>query len=501
MRRLVALLLCLLAAATPAAADTLRIGVNTLPVSRGDPFKGNGRPGTLVWYALYDGLTRLDEQGRLAPALATRWTMVTPTRWRFDIRRGVRYSNGRPFDAATAAAVLNWLAGPGGKKTVVGNELRTLDKAMAAGPFELIVETNRPDPILPKRLIAALMVEPRAWAERGPADFAFAPVGTGPYRLAGWDQRRRTVTLVRNPYAWRRGAMARLEFVELPDAAVRTQALLSRDVDIAPVEIEEIDRLHDRRVPTLTVPSMSVMSIALINQRPGPSPLKDQRVRQALNLAVDREALARVLLRGYGRPASQPAPRGSFGHDPTLPPLAHDPARARKLLAEAGYPNGFPLTIEVQTNAFPADSLIFQSVASDLRKIGVRPTIRVITLADYLRKLGGNLWTVDAFGATWNSAPYNDVTRPMESFSCKRPKPFFCDKAVAGELSAATARLDEREREAALKAMARRYREVAPALLLVEQIDIYGHQPDLAGVGIANRVPVWENIKRKGPAS
>ena len=171
-----------------------------------------------------------------------------------------------------------------------------------------------------------------------------------------------------------------MEFVELPEAAVRTQALLSRDVDLALVEIEELDRLESRGYPVVAAPSMSVMSLALITERTTPGPLQDRRVRQALNYAVDQETIARTLLRGYGRAAGQPAPAISFGHDPDLAPYPYDPPRARQLLAEAGYPQGFAMTADIQINAFPAESLIYQSMAHYLRQVGVDITLRLITV-------------------------------------------------------------------------------------------------------------------------
>lgn len=500
---------CLLAACGEQGArgdheGVLRVGVGSLPVSQGDPFRGNGRPGTLVWYALFDGLTQLDEQGRLTPALALSWRSVSPTLWRFELRPGVRFSNGRPFDAEAAARVLNWTASPAGRRTVVGNELRTLVAARATGPLTLEIVTKGPDPIMPKRLVAAQMVEPDLWTKLGPDGFARAPVGTGPFQLKTWDQRRRRLVLTRNPHDWRSSALKGLEFVELPDAAVRTQALLSRDVDIAPVELEEIDRLRARGVTVRPAPSMSMMSVAFRTERPTASPLQDQRVRQALNYAVDKEAMVRLLLRGLGRPAGQPAPRGSAGHDPAIAPYPYDPARARRLLAEAGYPDGFPLTIAVQVNAWPADSLIFQAMAHDLRQVGVRPTLRIIQLPEYLKNLQTNGWTVDAFGASWNSAPYGDATRPMESFSCKRPKPFFCDKPLAGQLGAATVIMEDGEREAALHKVAAAYHDAAPALFLVETVDLWASAPGVAGVRIRNRTPIYEAIRlmpiqRQGP--
>jgi len=489
---------CLIGARPTAERTHLRVGVNTLPVSLGNPYKGNGRPSTLVWNALFDGLTQIAPDGRLTPALAVRWAPDGPTRWRFELRPNVRFANGRRFDAPAAERVIRWLISPAGRKTVIGNELRSVEAVRAPGPLTLEFTTSRPDPILPKRLVAAMMVEPDLWERLGPDGFALRPVGTGPFLLTAWDQRRRRAEAVANPHSWRPVSVGRLSYVELPDAAVRTQALLSDDVDIAPIEIEEVDRLADRGFPVVSAPSMSVMSVGFINQREGRAPLKDVRVRRALNHAVDKDALARVLLRGLGRASGQPAASMSAGHNPAVRPYRYDPALARRLLAAAGYGKGFPLIVEIQINAFPADSLIYQTVAHDLRQVGVRPVLRPITFADYLRKLATNGWAGDAFGASWNSAPYNDVTRALESFSCKRPNAFFCDEALADELTAASAIADDAARERALERLAKRYHDAAPSLFLVEQVDLYAHRPGLRAVRLVNRVPAYETIEVEG---
>jgi peptide/nickel transport system substrate-binding protein len=487
--------------AAPEPAGTLRVGLNGFPASLGNPFKGNGRPGTLVWYALFDGLTQLDENGHLRPALALSWELVEPTRWRFALRPGVRYANGKPFDAGSAAQVIDWLISNPGRATVIGNELRGITAVQAVTPLTLEIMTKDPDPILPKRMVGVLMVEPEAWNRLGPDGFSLAPIGTGPFLLERWDQRRRRAHARLNPHRWRDSTFARLEFVELPDAAVRTQALLSRDVDLATVEIEELDRLEDRGYPVIVTPSMSVMSVVFITERPDPAPLRDLRVRQALNYAVDRETIARTLLRGLGRPAGQPAPSVSFGHDPTLEPYPYDPARAQRMLAEAGYANGFPLTIEILTNAFPADGLIYQAMAHYLRQVGIDVTLRVITFPQYLRNLQRNGFAGDAFGSMWNSAPYNDATRPMESVSCRRPKPFFCDRELAAKLEQAMRILPEEKRLDAMRQVGRAYHEAAPALFLVEQFDLYSHQPELEQVRVRNRVPIYEAIMTRASTS
>jgi ABC-type transport system substrate-binding protein len=152
------------------------------------------------------------------------------------------------------------------------------------------------------------------------------------------------------------------------------------------------------------------------------------------------------------------------------------------------------MTIEILMNAFPADGLIYQSVAHYLRQVGIEVTLRVITFPQYLRNLQRNGFAGDAFGSMWNSAPYNDATRPMESVSCRRPKPFFCDRGLAHQLEEAMRILPEDERRDAMRRVGRAYHEAAPALFLVEQFDLYSHQPELTGVRVRNRVPVYEAI-------
>jgi peptide/nickel transport system substrate-binding protein len=491
------------AATQPLAASdreaVLRVGITELPASLGDPFRGNGRPGTFTWYSLFDGLTQLDESGRLVPSLALGWNAIGDRTWRFTLRPAVRFADGTPFDATSVVAVIDWLRSPEGRRSVVGNELRAVTGARAVGPLTVEIDTARPDPILPNRMVSVLIVEPGAWRRLGPAGFARAPIGTGPFLLERWDAAERRAYARANPHSWRRNAHAGIVFVELPDASVRTQALLSRDVDVTPIEVEELDRLEKRGIPYTYATAMAVSSIAFVTEgRPG-SLLRDRRVRQALNYAVDRDAIARHLLRGLVRPSSQPAPSGSFGHDPALPAYPYDPARARAMLAAAGYPRGFPLQVEIKINAFSADSLIFQAVAHYLRQVGVETTLRSITFPDYLSKLQRNAWDGDAYGAAWNNAPWNDATRPMETFSCKRPNAFFCDPSLVEKLDRASGLLDPEARRAALQALAADYKSAAPALFLVEQIDFYGYQPGLEGVRIRNRVPVFEEIRRRSP--
>ncbi len=497
--------LALLASAcgrAPPPPDELRVALPSLPPSLGDPFRAEGMPSIATWAAIFDGLTALDPAGRVVPALALDWQTADGRAWEFRLRPGVRFSNGEPFDAAAVAAAFAWLQSPEGQASLIGGRFRDISEVEILAPDRVRIVMRRPSAILPQRLVSILIPAPGAWARLGPEGFARAPSGTGPYRVVEIDERRRQIRLAANPHGWRRPATPRLRLVEVVDEAVRQQALMSGDVDLARIGLDDRTRLEQAGVRILHAPSMQVMSLAFpVEGRD--SPLADPRVREALNLAIDRDRIARSLLDGLALPASQPAARGTVGHDPHLPPIPYDPERARALLAASGHGSGLALKAEVITGSLPADSLIYQAAAADLAKVGVRLELTAIPFPVFLRRFLKGEWTSDAFGLSWNAAPANDVQRPMEIFSClRRPSPFFCDRSAVPLLEAAGAETDPRRREALLFALARRSRESWPALFLVEQVDLVGIAPRVAGpVEIANRVPVYETIRLLPPGS
>lgn len=478
---------------TGGARDEVRIAAASMPASMANPFRGNGPPGSLLWLSIFDGLTALDAEGELRPALAESWEAVSPTVWRFRLRPGVAYSNGRAFDADAVVELFDWLTGPAGQRTLIGSEMRTLSGVKAISPLEVEFTTRASDPILPRKLVGVMMVEPRAFVELGPDAFALKPVGTGAFVMRAWDPRRRRIVLERNPDSWRPSSVARVVIQELPNAAGRAQALLSGDVDIAPIDLEDRERLERSGFSLISASSMQVKAFTFRVEGSAPdSPVRDVRVRQALNYAVDKTAIADLLSSGVV-PSGQPAPQGAFGHDPGIAPYPYDPQKARRLLAEAGYPHGFPLSISVMTDAAPGDDLVSQAVAEYWRQIGVETTLRIMTFAEYLSRLLSNQWETDVFALSWNSFQYNDVTRAMDDFSCTRRAPFFCDATITADLGRAKVLPWGPERLAAYQDLSRSFHDAAPSVFLVESRDLVAYNPRrLEQVGVRHRVPVFE---------
>ncbi len=478
-----------------ASAQALRFAVSDIPRSMGNPYTENGTPSSYTWMAMFDALTRLDTEGNLEAGLATHWEVVGERTWRFHLREGVRFSNGEPLDARAVVATLEWLGSPAGLRTLIGNEVRGVESAVAVDEHVLEVTTKSPDAILPQRLSAAMIVAPDAWAALGPEGFAAQPVGTGPFRLAQWDDRRRRVTMVANSESWRMPVLSGMELIALPDDAVRVQALRSGEVDLTIVDIEDIEFLASRGFQIHHRPSMQVMALAFNTERDPPSPVRDQRVRQALNYAVNRQAIARILLQGLVEPAGQPASRSTPGYNVDVPAYPYDPERARALLTEAGYAGGLELLIEAVDGGIPGANQIFQVVVQDLRRVGVQASLQLRPFSAWVRDYLGGTMRADIFGLPWNAAPYNDVMRPIEYYSCAQRRAFFCEPSIMPAIEQAARELDPEARLMLLKELAVKIHELAPSLFLVEQITLFATNETVTRLEIANRVPVYETLE------
>lgn len=476
------------------STETLRVGVPALPTSWGDPYRAEGGPPAHTWSALFDGLTRMDEHGDVQPALAEQWETSDGLTWKFRLRPDVRFSNGKPMNAEAAASTFRWLMSAEGRTSLIGSRMRDVVDVRTEGESTLVLKLKAPDPILPRRLTSTYIVEPEQWGRLGPVGFSKTPVGTGPYRLEQFDTRGRRALLVANPHAWRTPKTPRLEIIELTDESVRNQALISGRIDISRVGLDEAPLMQARGLDIITPPSMQVLALALITEGRA-TPLDDVRVRRALNYAVDKDSLARRLLGGRAMPSGQPASRATAGYNPAVEPYPYDPARARALLREAGYPDGFPMVIEGVIGALPADSAIYQAVAWYLNQVGIKAEFRPSPYATMVRRNQTGDWqNIDAFANPWTAAPYNDLRKPLESYSCTRPNPFFCDETLAAKVASAGMQMNPEKREQAMRELSRAYHDAAVSLFLVEQIDVFGSSSRVAGMRVANRVPVYEDL-------
>jgi len=410
--------------AAPAIAEkSLRVAVPSLPIDLGSPYGNIVIPSLLPALAIYDPLVRFDDNGDVVPALATSWSMTSATVWQFKLRDKLVFSNGEPFNAQAAADALNYLASKAGALEVVSQSVSDVVKATAIDETTLNIETNAPNVLLPRRLAGVRIPAPALWRNLGRKDFGRQPVGTGPYVVKEWKAAQ--VTLVANQTSWRRPVIDRVEIREVPDLNARVQALRTGAIDIA-IDVGPEDRpLIESTGGRLHVrPTGRIQTITFVSNKP--SPVADVRVRQALNFAVDKQRIIDVLLGGTTTPATQGAIKQAFGFDPDQTAYPYDPERARAMLRDAGYPNGFEMLLSFPPGVMAADEAYYQQVAADLRAVGVKVEIETTTFAQHITRIRLGGWPGLGFGMDFNNMPTLDALWSIRVHSCLWAAPWHC---------------------------------------------------------------------------
>lgn len=481
----------LIAAGSATAQDVLRIGTTALPPTLGNPYRNTGTPHIHTWSATFDGLTRIDRDGTLKPWLATGWEATDDLTWAIKLRDDVTFSNGVPFTADAVLNVFAFFASDAAVREAVAREFSFVRSAVALDPHTVEIKTTVPTPHLPRVLPLLYMVEPSQWRRLGPEGFAREPIGTGPYHPTNFAATKITYDAV--PTSWRKPHVPKMEKIAAPEAYARTQAVMAGQMDIAmALGPEEADAIAAAGGRSLSWPTASFWAINFHHGRG--TPLDDVRVREALNLAIDRRGLVDALLAGIPELASQPASSETYGYNPDLTPIPYDPDRARALLAQAGYPDGFTFVVQGVIGSGANDAAMYQKVAQDLAAIGVEMEIRTFPVTQLIRSVLEGEWDGDAFGVTYAAEPTVDVLRPMRNHSCLWVHPWFCDKRIMPAINEALVTFDvERGLELRHEVM-KFYREQWVSLYLYQIVRFSGTRANVRGFKEVHGFVNYENI-------
>jgi peptide/nickel transport system substrate-binding protein len=376
-----------------------------------DPHSQNVGTVTMVTQQIYDALLARHQDLSPAPGLATRWEQQAPTRWRFWLREGVRFHEGEPFTADDVVFSIQRALAP---TSNFGIYVDTVGEAVNVDDHTVDIVTRVPDPIVPNKLVSVFVMS-RSWSERNNATrpqntrqreemhTIRNANGTGAFRLALREPDVRTV-MRRNDAWWgwqeasRRSNVGELVFRPVSSDATRVAALLSGELDfVLDPPLQDLNRL--RAAPGIRVlegPEVRTIFIAMDVHRDellygsvrGRNPFKDLRVRQALYHAIDIQAIHRTTMRGQSVPTGTLFPQQVNGYvreeDVRLP---HDAARARALLGEAGYPQGFEVTLDCPNNRYINDEQICQAIAAMWARVGVRTQVNAMPLAPFFAKI------------------------------------------------------------------------------------------------------------------
>jgi peptide/nickel transport system substrate-binding protein len=375
--------------AAPSHAQTLTIGVRTGPESMDPDYTGVGTHAEALKH-IFDTLVWAGDQLQLEPGLAESWRPIDPTTWEFKLRRGVKFHDGSDFTAEDVKFSIERIPLVSGPNPTTVYVKRVKDTKIV-DPHTIHVLTDGPAPALPNDFVRLFIVSHKAAAglTRETANAAFnsgkAAIGTGPFKFVSWTPKEELV-LERFDQYWRGPAhWQKVVRRELPNDGARVAQLRTGQVHmIVRVPAADVPTLErDQTFRVVKAPTIYVFNIGfdfrektpLVSSKDGSplssNPLRDPRVREAIDLAIDRTALAEVAMEGLGTPASQILTPGIFGYNRALKAPAPNLPRARQLLTEAGFPNGFKITLGFTNDRLPGDRAVGTTVVQMLARIGL----------------------------------------------------------------------------------------------------------------------------------
>jgi peptide/nickel transport system substrate-binding protein len=371
-----AIVLCLglgLGAAGAKAEDlTIAFGTDVTGINALDGVTG---PSRVMTDHIAEGLTRIID-GQMVPWLATDWRLIDDTTWEFDLREGVTFHNGEPFNAEsvrfTVAAILNEE-----NRSPYRPQYSFITDVQVIDDLTVRIVTRVPNPTLLINLPNLSMIPPAYFAEVGADGYRRNPIGTGPYRFVEHVRDTRAV-IEENPDYWGGPQrFSRIIYRPIPEAAARASALLVGEVDFAADIPPELSPMFasGRGGTRLIVEPGARFYLFMVNNKQPDYPTHSREVREAIAHAIDRQALADELLQGTAVPVSWMA-RGTNGEDPDAQPLPYDPDRARALLAQAGYPNGLDIVMDTPSGRYLKDREMADAIAGQMNQAGFNVTIR-----------------------------------------------------------------------------------------------------------------------------
>ena len=452
----------------------------------------SGEAATLDWHMhcdknahepdrqIFDTLLRRNSKTlQLESNLAESWRVVNDTTWQFKLKRNVKFHNGESFDAAAVKFSIERMLNP--KQGAPGRtSIATIDHVDVVDPYTVNVITKAPFPLLAVRMSPGHcgtvgIVPPKYLAQVGDAGFAVKPVGTGPYKFVEWVKDERLVLEANKDYHRGAPAIERLIFRPVPELTTRVAALLSGQADlvsdIPPDQTGKIQSSSTAHVEISTLGGFVIM-VKMTNYLM-PGPWQDVRVRKAINYAIDMDTIIKTVLEGYGQVLSVPLEKEAFGFNPNIKWYGYDPERAKALLREAGYANGFDMTLHAPNRRYMNDIEVMQAMAQMLNKVGIRAKVEVWEQSVYTTK-----WRkrelLPAYMVAWGGAGVFDGDLLSSSLNSKSALAIFKSETLDKMLEDAQATNDPERRKAIyFKAQELIYEE-APIIKAYQQAHIFG---------------------------
>ncbi|HEY3076113.1 MAG TPA: ABC transporter substrate-binding protein, partial [Burkholderiales bacterium] len=400
------LLFILALVAAPVQAVTLRWAAQN-DILTLDPHSQNHATTIAILQHTYESLVRYSKDYKIEPSLAESWKELSPTHWRFNLRKGVKFHDGSPFTADDVVFSFGRLKQPQGTMQIYVANIAEVKKV---DDYTVDFILSGPHPVLLQN-ISDFRIMSKSWSEKNRSQniqdykqkeetYASRNTnGTGPYIIKGWEPDKRIVfELNKNWWGKIDGNVTDVVYTPIKSDATRVSALLSGEVDlVTDLPTQDVERLRkEPKIKILDGHEVRTIFIGMdqfndelkYSNVKGKNPFKDIRVRKALNMAVDREAIKRITMRGLSIPGGLMIAPGVHPYSKQLDIVPkYDPAAAKKLLAEAGYPNGFEFTLDCPINRYVNDEKICQSLISMWARAGFNVKLNAMPFATYIPKL------------------------------------------------------------------------------------------------------------------
>jgi peptide/nickel transport system substrate-binding protein len=515
------LITTLLGLTLTAQAVTLRVANQGDALSM-DPHSLNETLQISVVSNVYEPLVMRGRDYKLAPALATSWKQTAPTVWRFELRKGVTFHDGTPF---TADDVLFSFERAGGDGSDMKSYVGPIKEIKKVGDYTLDFVTKTPFPILPD-LFTNWHIMSKKWCELNqatkPVDrrkgienaASFRANGTGPFRVRERQPGVRT-TFVRNGNYWGNveSNVDEVIFTPIGNDGTRIAALLSGEVDIMdPIPVQDVERVkNNAQLKVMQGPELRVIFLGMDQKRDelqfsnvkGKNPFKDVRVRKAFYQAIDIETIKNRVMRGAATPVAQMFPPQVRGFAPDLSQrLPYDVEEAKKLMNEAGYPNGFEVKMNCPNDRYVNDAEICQAVAANLSRIGVKIILEAETKGTYFPKilrrdtsfymLGWTSSTVDA-----HNVLYTIMSTPGEGGLGQFNLGAYSNKRIDELATAVGSETDDKKRNAMIREAIKLHQDEVAHIPLHQQALLWGMKKNIELVQWPDNIMHWKYITVK----
>ncbi|GAC1572393.1 MAG: ABC transporter substrate-binding protein [Candidatus Elarobacter sp.] len=478
MKRAIALAfgaaVALSASPSPRAADT------TVTISQGvdadtlNPDATTITPTFNVVQQMYERLADYGARaGQYQPKLATSWKRVNPTTEEYALRRGVTFSNGDPFTSADVKFTVEWIKNPANasKQTPY---VRDIDRVETPDPYTVRFVSKAPTAIAPGLQNPVFILDAKYVQAKGNAYVAEHPVGTGAYVLREW-KRDDQIVMDANPKWWGgKPTIDHVIFKPIPEAAARVAALRTGATDLitnVPPQYQ-IQLTGGTSTKLVSTRSLRQLFIAFNTLQPGPQ--QNKLVRQAINLAVDVPSIVKNVLGGRGYELTSVIPPNYFGFDASVPSYKHDVAKAKELLAKAGFPDGkgIALTINAPIGRYNRDREVAEAVAGQLQAVGIQATVRPQEWVTYSDQVNRRALS-PLYELGWNQ-PSSDADGIITAlFQSSAPLSCYNNPEIDQLADRARGELDVNKRKALYKRIATILHEDAPWIVLFQYEDLY----------------------------